>query len=383
MKASTPIKMLIFTHYSAYYGANRSLVDLLLGLRQLNYGLKVIAPSEGEFTEVLQKQNLDYEVVPFYPSIYSTTRLSFFLKKKRYKKNTQSLDILKSIVKDFAPDYIYTNSSVMDLGFRLAKLTQTPHIWHIREMAELHYGYKFYPSKAAFVNALKESALIIPISQAIANAVLIPNQVTNYKVLFDAVFAQKDFDELDFKSSPQKSNFVFTTIGFLHPSKHQAEIIKAFRAVEKKHPNAELWIVGNGQLLYTLYLKFLILFFGLSKKVKLLGYLSDISKIYSDSDAIIMASEHEGLGRCTIEGMAYQKPVIGYASGATVELIDHGKRGLLYTDHSIGLAEAMEELINNPELAQQLGENGRQYVSKNFITAEYITQFNNIISAVK
>ena len=50
---------------------------------------------------------------------------------------------------------------------------------------------------------------------------------------------------------------------------------------------------------------------------------------YQESDVVVMCSEHEAMGRVTAEAMAFAKPVIGYNSGATPELISQG-RGWLF-----------------------------------------------------
>jgi glycosyltransferase involved in cell wall biosynthesis len=371
------VEILFITHYSQYYGANRSLVNIIQGLKKLNYKIKVIAPSLGEFTDVLDRMGCDYEVVPFYPFVYRRTRLSFFLKKIRYNKNIKALEKLKVIVQQNQPSLIYSNSSVFDIGFRLAQEEKIPHVWHIREMAELHYGYRFYPNKKHFLTALKQTDLIIAISKAIGAKILDENGIENYRVLYNAVFSKQDFQELLSKKYSAKENVIFTVVGMLHPSKQQATVIKSFARINKKYPNTELWIAGDGQYIYTLYLKLLILFYGLKGKVKLLGYISDLQKVYVETDVVVTASLHEGLGRSTIEGMAYQKPIIGFRSGATPELVENEKRGLLFDNKTEGgLVTAMEIMIKNPKKRKEMGALGRAFVADRFMIDGYTKQLD-------
>lgn len=374
------MKILFITHYAQYYGANRSLVNMIQGLKMLDYEVNVITPSLGEFTEALDRITCNYEVVPFYPFVYRKTRLSFFLKNTRYNKNTKSLEKLGEIVQKYQPSLIYSNSSVFDIGFRLAQQEKIPHVWHIREMAELHYGYHFYPNKNYFVRALKQTDLVIAISKAIGENILNKNGVNDYQILYNAVFSKEQFQELLMSNNSTKENVIFTVVGMLHPSKQQASVIKSFAKVNKKYPNTELWIAGDGQLIYTLYLKWLILYYGLTKQVKLLGYLSNLQEVYTKTDVVITASLYEGLGRSTIEGMAYQKPIIGFKSGATQELIEDGKGGVLFDDkRKDGLANSMKKMIENPQERKIMGTLGRAFVANEFMIDDYAQQLDRIL----
>ena len=254
----------------------------------------------------------------------------------------------------FKPDFIYSNSSVFDIGYRVANRTNTKHIWHIREMAELHYGYHFFPSKEQFIDGLQRTNQVIAISQAVAKEVLNKNNIANAKVIYNAVFSRETFDQIDTKKPNADQPTVFTVVGMLHPSKQQALIIKAFALLSQEFDNIELWIAGSGQVLYHYYLKWLIRSKRMSSKIKMLGYITDLSSVYQQSDVVITASMHEGLGRSTIEGMAYEKPVIGFNSGATPELIEDRQRGLLFnTPTAIALKEKMKQLLISPELRKK------------------------------
>lgn len=378
------MKILFITHYAQYYGANRSLVNMIEGFMALNYEMKVIVPNVGEVTEALAKINCAYEVVPFYPFVYREMRPSFFRRKKRSRENDIALIRLKQIAKEFQSECIYSNSSVFDLGFRLAKEEKLPHIWHIREMAELHYNYKFYPNKEYFVSALKETDLIIAISKAIGETILEKNDINDYEVVYNAVFSREQFKGLNTANKLDATTTVFTVVGMLHPSKQQAKIVKAFAKLNRKYPKLKLLIAGDGQVLYTLYLKLLIQVLGLKDKVQLLGYVSNLQKIYEGTDVVITASLYEGLGRSTVEGMAYEKPILGIKSGATPELVEHNNRGLLFgEENEEELLVAMEEMINNPQKRNEMGERGRGFVANHFMIDDYAQKMHEIITKIK
>ena len=377
------MRIIFFTHYAALYGANRSLINMILGLKAFGYNVKVILPSKGELTQRLEEIECSYDIIPFHPSVYRLGRKSFFNRKRNYEKNTVLLDKIDAIISTFKPDFIYSNSSVFDIGFRVANRTNTKHIWHIREMAELHYGYHFFPNKEQFIDGLQRTDQVIAISKAVAKEVLNKNNIANAKVIYNAVFSRDTFDQIVTNKPKADQPTVFTVVGMLHPSKQQALIIKAFALLSQEFDNIELWIAGSGQVLYHYYLKWLIRSKRMSSKIKMLGYITDLSSVYQQSDVVITASMHEGLGRSTIEGMAYEKPVIGFKSGATPELIEDRQRGLLFNiPTAIALKEKMKQLHINPELRNKMGKNGRAFVEKHFLEEIFALQLHQLIQSI-
>lgn len=381
------MRLFICTHYSANYGANKSLLDLIKGFSALDYEIIVILPNEGDFVETLKSSHIRYHIHPFYAMTYKPWRKSALFKKKYHQKNQQAVEALLPLVKAFKPDYIYSNSSVLGIGAQLAQKTQIPHLWHLREMAELHYHFQFYPSKQAFESLLKEARLLIPISKAVHQEVIAPLQLSNYKVVSDAVFGRADFEQLlegkNAEIIANKEKMIFLTVGLLHPSKQQALTIKAFANLAQQYPQAELWIAGDGSVLYKKYLEWLIAKNKLSDRIKLLGYVKDMPALYQQSDVVVVASLHEGLGRTTIEGMAYEKAMLGLKSGATTELIQHETTGLLFENNVQSLEVAMKRVINNPKLSTTMGKAGRIFVREHFLIEDYVAQLHELLVQLK
>ncbi len=92
----------------------------------------------------------------------------------------------------------------------------------------------------------------------------------------------------------------------------------------------------------------------------------EINALQRAATIILQKSTREGFGLTVAEGMWKGKPVIGgFAGGITVQIV-YGTTG--YTVNSVeGAAFRIRYLLNNPELARQMGENGREYVRRNFL----------------
>ena len=118
---------------------------------------------------------------------------------------------------------------------------------------------------------------------------------------------------------------------------------------------------------------------GLKDKVIFTGFRSDMAQIYAAMDIVVLASNAEGFGRVTIEAMALAKPVVGTNSGATPEIIVDGVTGLLFTPgDSAKLADELAFLLNNPQVARQMGLSGRKIVEEKFNIRQNATEIQDI-----
>ncbi len=92
----------------------------------------------------------------------------------------------------------------------------------------------------------------------------------------------------------------------------------------------------------------------------------EINALQRAATIIIQKSTKEGFGLTVAEGMWKGKPVIGgFAGGITIQII-YGVTG--YTVNSVeGCAFRVRYLLNNRDVARQMGENGREYVRQNFL----------------
>ncbi|MGI0067202.1 MAG: glycosyltransferase, partial [Thermoplasmata archaeon] len=82
--------------------------------------------------------------------------------------------------------------------------------------------------------------------------------------------------------------------------------------------------------------------------------------IYERSSFTVLPSVREGFGLVVVESWLHGKAAIVNTEAGIVDLIHDGKNGLLVdSGNTAALAEAMEKLFNDPELAGRLGRAGR------------------------
>jgi glycosyltransferase involved in cell wall biosynthesis len=84
----------------------------------------------------------------------------------------------------------------------------------------------------------------------------------------------------------------------------------------------------------------------------------------------------DGIPNVLFEAMSMGIPVISTHISAIPELVQDGENGILvFPGDSKALADAMETLINSPQEAIQLGENGRDTILSEFDVETNVARF--------
>ncbi len=100
----------------------------------------------------------------------------------------------------------------------------------------------------------------------------------------------------------------------------------------------------------------------------------EINAFQRASDVIMQKSLKEGFGLVVSEGLWKGKPVIGGATGGIPLQILDGVTGYL-VNSADEAAPRIVSLLENPELAKRLGENGREHVRNNFLITRQIKDY--------
>jgi len=172
--------------------------------------------------------------------------------------------------------------------------------------------------------------------------------------------------------------------GALAPIKGVEYLIKAFKEVNNRYPQARLLIVGReDDQQYVVGLKDLVKQLDIVNSVEFLGEVNqeELANIFSQANIFALPSLSGGLGRVVFEGMATGLPVIGTRVGGVPDLIDHQKTGLLVESRDVdALSTSLLELIQQPEKAKAMGERGREFARTFFSTSSYLSNYNNLCS---
>ncbi|MFH1440751.1 MAG: glycosyltransferase [Candidatus Omnitrophota bacterium] len=100
----------------------------------------------------------------------------------------------------------------------------------------------------------------------------------------------------------------------------------------------------------------------------------EVNALQRASDVIVQKSIKEGFGLTVSEALWKAKPVVAGNVGGIPLQIKHKYSGLL--SHSVqGAAFAIKQLLNSPDYAKRLGENGREHVRNNFLITRHLKDY--------
>jgi phosphatidylinositol alpha-1,6-mannosyltransferase len=180
---------------------------------------------------------------------------------------------------------------------------------------------------------------------------------------------------------------VIVSVGRLVHRKGQDELVKAMPKILEQFPDAILLFVGEGPIKQMLFNSAKQL--GVLPKVVFAGRVShhDLPDYICLGEIFAMpvrsrfsGLEVEGLGIVYLEASACGLPVIVGNSGGAVDAVLDKKTGLLVDGTKSDLiADAICELLANPERAKQMGAAGRDWVINNWQLSSWSEKFNKVL----
>jgi glycosyltransferase involved in cell wall biosynthesis len=116
----------------------------------------------------------------------------------------------------------------------------------------------------------------------------------------------------------------------------------------------------------------------LQKTVHFVGFQKDISHILQKVDAVILPSDHEGLGLTLIEALKMGIPIIGTNTGGIPEILKNGYNGILIEKDPKDISDKIYNLYINKSLYKKLQANTIKSI-KNFDSKNIIQKWKSIL----
>jgi glycosyltransferase involved in cell wall biosynthesis len=153
--------------------------------------------------------------------------------------------------------------------------------------------------------------------------------------------------------------------GRLELEKDMATLIDAMRGVAGTHPNAVCAIAGSGSQDQDLRSR--IERHGLTRRVRLLGFRTDVLSLMNAATLFVLPCPVEAFGLVFVEAMCLGKPVIATRAGGPLEIVEDEVTGLLVLPKDpVSLAGAINRLLSDKALRESMGERGRQRFLEHF-----------------
>jgi len=155
------------------------------------------------------------------------------------------------------------------------------------------------------------------------------------------------------------------SLGNIRPAKNYEMLIDAVALL--KNPHAHFIIAGHQKEKLMEKLDAQMRALGVHQQIHFIGFYDNTPEFLKQIDLFVLSSSSEGFSIATIEAMAAGLPVIATRCGGPEEILQHGSTGYLVSVHAPQeLANAIKNLLDNPEEAKRLASAGYDHMRNTF-----------------
>lgn len=167
------------------------------------------------------------------------------------------------------------------------------------------------------------------------------------------------------------------TVANLRPEKQHDMLLEAAARLLRSGRDLRFQIVGGGPLRTVLEHQAAAL--GLSDRVTFLGHRDDVPALLGAADLYVLPSRTEACPNGVLEAMAAGLPVVACAVGGLLDLVQHGRTGMLVPPcDAESLATAIAGLVDRPEQAHAIGEAARADIAERYSFDSMVDQFETL-----
>ena len=339
------MRILSFSHDGNLYGAQRSLLGLLRGLRRRGHEVQLVLPESGDLSGAAEDEEIPVRVICYpYPSTRPLRAIHFL---RCYPRAARKI---RKLVEDSAPDIVHFNTAACFAPAAALKKAKIARLWHIREAAPLRRVLSKYIRRwsNAIIFNCSHIAEVYPSLKDLASSAVVHNGLDIQRPSADEINAVRN------EFGWTESNVVVTFAGQLRPHKDPLAVVEAIAIARRQNVALRACISGEGPLLSQL--KRAVERLKIEEYVSLPGFRSDSLAILAASDIVVCPSLVEPFPRVALEAMALGLPVIATEVGGIPEMVADGETGLLFpAGDREAFADALCTLGKDKEKRKELG----------------------------
>jgi glycosyltransferase involved in cell wall biosynthesis len=170
-------------------------------------------------------------------------------------------------------------------------------------------------------------------------------------------------------------------IGRVTQIKRPDRFLDVVSEIKKRGVDLDFFIAGDGELLETCRERI--------KKdnlpVTILGWQSDIERVLSSADMVVLTSDNEGTPLSLIQAGMAGLPVVTTNVGSVPEVVLDGVSGIVTELGVQEIANALEKLVNDIVLRTKLGVAAQEFTMSNFgvkrLVHDHEELYKNLISS--
>jgi glycosyltransferase involved in cell wall biosynthesis len=151
-------------------------------------------------------------------------------------------------------------------------------------------------------------------------------------------------------------------IGRVTQIKRPDRFLDVVSEIKKRHINLDFFIAGDGELLEVCRERII----AENLPVKVLGWQSNIEKVLSATDIVVLTSDNEGTPLSLIQAGMAGLPVVSTNVGSVPEVVLDCVTGLITSLNVQEISDALEKLVGSEGLRTKLGTAAQEFTLANF-----------------
>ena len=353
-------RLLLLSHNLNLEGATRWVYFLAKGLKKLDYDITVASPLDGALKEYYDNEGIEVIIDPCF--------------------NTEK-EVDEEFFEQF--DMIFLNTIVNSVFVEKIKKLGVSVALLIHESER-----DVYKSQGYDESSIKNASKVIFSANATRKVYADLEKDHNFRTIntaldleaIESIKSKNDREALRKKYGISSNDKVITIVGTIIPRKGQKTFAEAaIKLLESGKNNLRFFMVGA---IETDYLK------EIKEKIKQSKHPENIQIVpvtepydyYLISDVFVCTSLIESFPNVILEAMAFELPIVSTNVFGIPEQIQDGKHGILIKPgDSDLLAEKIEYLLDNPDLAKQYAKNGHERLKSEITLQNAVSSYNSLI----
>lgn len=281
---------------------------------------------------------------------------------------------LAKLIKAHRPDLVYMNNQPASNyeGYLAAAMANVPVVQHCRTEP------KFSRRVAELVN--RSSARVLAVSNSVGQALQKQGVGKDkVRVIFNGIDLNQNLpaaEDLAQRLDIPAGTPTVAVVGSLIKRKRVEDAISALARIPMP---AHLLVLGEGREHQAL--QALAQTLGVAGRVHFLGFIPHPLSWVSACDAVVLASESEGMPRVLLEAMLLGKPIIASDVPGSRDVVAQGETGWLYPYRDVErLAEYLGATLGASDRGRAMGEAGRKRVYAEFGIDRYVAEVSQALA---
>ncbi|HEY5194057.1 MAG TPA: glycosyltransferase family 4 protein [Solirubrobacteraceae bacterium] len=350
----------LLVHASAeLYGSDRACLTMASAAVTAGLDTHVIVPTVGPLVARLETAGADVHILD--PLILRRSELHGLRALGTIARWPATVLALRRLSRQFRFDLVHSNCAPTIGGAFLAHWWDVPHVWHVHEIFEDQRI-----ARVVFERLLTHADVVVAASRSISDQFQSDALRDRCRVVYTGGEVPP---EIVCAHPLNGSPVELICVGRLNHWKGQDFLIHAVDILRGRGMDINLKLVGEvfaSQNHFRQQLEELVTTLELTASVSFLGERRDALQLMANADIVVVpSSQPEPFGIVLIEAMALGRPVVATDAGGPREIVTTGHDGLLVTPgNATALADAIGQLVEDPDNARRLGSNARLTAKK-------------------